>query len=97
MAGRVRDPLVGRDALIGTLCGTAAALPWHVSYFVSKWIVGWQSPFYGGVGAPNSAHLIPAELLNALGVAIDRRGLDQPVRPDALPNRGGVVLFGPRR
>jgi hypothetical protein len=70
LAGRVRDPLVGRDVLIGALCGTVVALVWHVSHFAPSWIGSWQAPFSGGVEALSSARRIPGELLMGVGEAI---------------------------
>jgi hypothetical protein len=38
MAGRLRDPRVGRDILIGALCGTAIRLWWMLHSLVVKWL-----------------------------------------------------------
>ena len=37
LTGRFRDPLVGRDVLIGALCGIVMSLLWHLSYFAPTW------------------------------------------------------------
>jgi hypothetical protein len=38
LAGRVRDPLVGRDLLIGVLTGVVSQLVWQVGLLTPKWI-----------------------------------------------------------
>ena len=65
LAGRFRDPLVGRDVLIGALCGTLAAVVWQLGYF-AQLRAGWQVPL-GGVWALSSARAIPGELLTTAG------------------------------
>jgi len=70
LAGRVRDPLVGRDVLIGALFGIVVAVVWHLSYFAPFWIGRWQFPFTSGVEALSSARRIPGELLVEVGEAI---------------------------
>jgi serine/threonine-protein kinase len=62
LAGRVRDPLVGRDLLVGTLVGLAVSILGHVLNLAPSWfgkpqlspIVNWLSPL------TSSRHLIYA-------------------------------------
>jgi hypothetical protein len=70
LSGRLRDPLVSRDVLMGALCGTVAALVWHVSYFAPHWIGSGQLPFSRGVEALSNAPRVPGEVLVYLSDAI---------------------------
>ena len=38
LAGRFRDPLVGRDALVGLIGGTASVLVLNVSNSLANWV-----------------------------------------------------------
>ncbi len=57
MAGRFRDPLVGRDVLIGCLVGGATAVLWQADVFVSEWLA-W--------GVPRKSYSVPAFQLDML-------------------------------
>jgi hypothetical protein len=47
LAGRLRDPLVGRDVLIGTLCGIALALVHHLANALPSWVpLAGQTPIF---------------------------------------------------
>jgi hypothetical protein len=59
IAGRISDPLVGRDMLLGGGTGVLVTLVWQLRYIVSAWF-GWPSPrpvtgeiaaLQGGAGA----------------------------------------------
>ncbi|MEO8358941.1 MAG: serine/threonine-protein kinase [Vicinamibacteria bacterium] len=65
LAGRVSDPLVGRDLLIGAMGGTLAGLVWHLGYF-AQLLAGFDVPL-GGVWAVSHPRGIPGELLTAAG------------------------------
>jgi len=46
--GRLRDPLVGRDVLVGAIFGVLVALLYDLYYLVPRWL-GLESPAYGTI------------------------------------------------
>lgn len=43
LAGRIRDPLVGRDLLVGLLAGVVSHLLWQINLIAPKWFGGTPS------------------------------------------------------
>jgi serine/threonine-protein kinase len=71
LIGHLRDPLVGRDILIGALGGTLMGLLWHLSYFVPTWFGAPSlAAFPGGVETLSSMRRVVGDLLGRLGEAI---------------------------
>jgi len=71
LSGRLQDPLVGRDILIGALGGTLMGLLWHLSYYVLAELGAPPlAAFSSGVETLSGLRLVVGDLLRLLGEAI---------------------------
>ena len=70
--GQWKDPLVGRDWLVGALCGTGLGLVWHSSY-LAPLALGLRAPvpFGNGVWSLNHARFVVGSLLDITGSSVD--------------------------
>ncbi len=70
--GRLKDPLVGRDILVGAMSGTATGLLWHLSYFAPSALgLPRPHPFSGGLWDLNGLRLIVGDLLDLLAAGVE--------------------------
>ena len=67
LAGRLRDPLVGRDVLIGVACGAAGGLLNLIPYVVSRWAgLPEMEPFSSYTGALDGVRPFLRDVVQAM-------------------------------
>jgi serine/threonine-protein kinase len=70
--GQFKDPLVGRDWLLGALCGTGLGLLWHLGFFAPL-ALGLRQPvpFPNGIWNLNHGRFVVGSLLDLVASSIN--------------------------
>lgn len=71
LAGRLRDPLVGRDLLVGAIGGVATSALWHLSILAPAWLgMPPLSPYVTWVSPLTEVRHLVSSLINHLGATV---------------------------